>query len=153
MNRLWPSTLLAAAVTAVVLTGCKAGPHSPAGFRLPEGDPIQGRAAFVELQCHSCHTVSGETNLPAPTLTVRPPVILGGDVLEVKTYGELVTAIIHPAYDLSPQLSEKWESGAKHSPMGSFNEEMKVQQMIDLAAYLQPKYQKLVSEYGWGPAR
>src|SRR5688572_4795612 len=104
---------------SLVLASC--GPKSARGFRLPDGDQEKGRSAFVALQCHTCHTVLGDTNMPAPSATVKAPIVLGGDVQRVKTYGELVTAIIHPSHNLSPQLQKEWMGEAKLSPMGSFN--------------------------------
>ena len=65
------------------------------GFSLPPGDPIAGRVAFIELKCSNCHSVFGDAEF------VRAPeydgliVPLGGEVRVVKSYGELVTAIIH----------------------------------------------------------
>ena len=141
-------TFLAAA--GILLTGCGAGTKSAKGFRLPEGDPAKGRTAFVELKCHTCHTVAGETDLPAPSESVKAPVLLGGEVAKVKTYGELVTSIIHPSHNLSPRLQEEWMEQAQLSPMGSFNHLMTVEQMIDLVEFLQPKYQLIQREFDYG---
>ena len=85
--------------------------------------------------------------MQAPSTTVKAPVVLGGEVMKVKTYGELVTAIIHPSHKLSPLLEKEWMEQAKLSPMGSFNRVMTVEQMIDLVAYLQPKYKELEPFY------
>jgi mono/diheme cytochrome c family protein len=128
---------------SLMLSGCGVGAKSSAGFRLPDGDAGKGKAAFVALQCHTCHTVAGETELPAPSSTVKAPVLLGGEVAKVTTYGALVTSIIHPAHNLSAQLQKEWMEEAKLSPMGSFNHVMTVEQMIDLVAYLHPKYKQL----------
>ena len=138
------------AVAAVALAGCGTGAKSAKGFRLPDGDAAKGQKAFVELQCHTCHTVAGETELPSPSETVKAPVLLGGEVAKVKTYGELVTSIIHPSHQLSPQLQKEWMEQAKLSPMGSFNHLMTVEQMIDLVAYLQPKYKQIEAEFHYG---
>ena len=138
------------ALAAILLTACGAGEKSAKGFRLPEGDPAKGRTTFVELKCHTCHTVARETNLPAPSESVKAPVLLGGEVAKVKTYGELVTSIIHPSHNLSPKLQEEWMEQSKLSPMGSFNHLMTVEQMIDLVAYLQPKYEELELNYDYG---
>jgi hypothetical protein len=70
--------LLGLAVLAGAALGCDAGARSATGFRLPDGDPQAGRAAFVELRCHSCHTVAGETVLPAPVAQPAVGVPLGG---------------------------------------------------------------------------
>lgn len=138
--------LLTAIVLPFILAGCSAGSKSSAGFHLPDGNSVRGKAAFVELKCHTCHVVPG-VELPAPSGSVASPVVLGGDVAKVKTYGELVTAIIHPSYDLSKKLNKEWMEGGKLSPMGSFNDIMTVQQMIDLVAFLQPQYKLVAYEF------
>lgn len=138
--------LLTAIVLPFILAGCSAGAKSSSGFHLPDGNSVRGKTAFVELKCHTCHVVPG-VELPAPSGSVASPVVLGGDVAKVKTYGELVTAIIHPSYDLSKKLNKEWMEGGKLSPMGSFNEIMTVQQMIDLVAFLQPQYKLIAYEF------
>jgi L-cysteine S-thiosulfotransferase len=125
---------------AMWLTGC--GKQSPRGFRLPEGDPERGKLAFAELQCQTCHPVEG-VELPPPFSRSPIQVVLGGEVTRVKTYGELVTAIIHPDYEMSEKFPGTLEKGDV-SPMPEFNEFMTVGQMIDIVAFLQPRY-KLVS--------
>lgn len=135
------------ALIAMALAGCGEGAHSAKGFRLPDGDVAKGKIAFRELLCHTCHIVSGEAGIPAPAQTIKAPVTLGGQVVKVKTYGELVTAIIHPSHNLSPQLEKEWMSDAKLSPMGSFNHLMTVEQLIDLVAFLQPHYRLIEREF------
>ena len=72
---------------------------------------------------------------------------LGGKVLRVKSYGELVTAIINPSHDLAKgQPTEKVSKEGK-SLMTNFNDVMKVSQMIDLVAFLQSHYEKLEPDY------
>src|ERR1019366_9783230 len=89
-------SLIALAAGWAVLggSGCTPSPKSGYGFQLPDGDPIRGRVAFVELKCASCHRVDG-VQLPAPTVKPEYVVTLGGEVTQVRTYGRLVTSIIH----------------------------------------------------------
>jgi mono/diheme cytochrome c family protein len=75
------------------LTACEADRMSEKGFSLPEGNVLNGKEAFVYMHCHECHTVVGE-EFPAVPLADPPYVELGGKVSRVKTYGQLVTAII-----------------------------------------------------------
>jgi hypothetical protein len=96
-----------ALVLLTILTSACNNPKPSAGFRLPDGDAEQGKAAFLELKCHTCHTVDG-TNIPAPVwapgLTSKDYVrlvVFGGEVRHVKTYGELVTSIINPSHALA----------------------------------------------------
>jgi sulfur-oxidizing protein SoxX len=132
--------LLSLAVVVAVFSGCHASATSSKGFRLPDGDAVRGKVAFVALKCHTCHILAGESDLPKPSETFRTPVHLGGEVSRVKTYGELVTAVIHPTSQLSSQLDKKEMGTATLSPMGSYNHVMTVEQMVDLVAFLQPHY-------------
>ena len=59
MSRI-PVLILTVAIVAGS-AGCTRTPESAAGFRLPDGDPLQGRNEFVSLQCHQCHTIEGES--------------------------------------------------------------------------------------------
>jgi mono/diheme cytochrome c family protein len=135
---LWSISLLA----AVALTACNEGPKSGKGFRLPEGDAEKGQAAFVSLQCHTCHQVVG-VNLPAPASKGPINIFIGGEVTKLRTYGDLVTAIINPAHGLAPGLDKKKMEAAKLSPMPEFNQVMTAAQMIDLVAFLHPRYKRL----------
>jgi len=124
------------------LTACDRGPKSGVGFRLPDGDPEKGQAAFVSLKCHTCHMVVG-VDLPAPPSPGQINFPLGGDVTRLKTYGDLVTSIINPAHGLAPGFDKSKMGDEKISPMPEFNQVMTVEQMINLVAFLQPRYKKL----------
>lgn len=127
-------TKLLAFVLASVVLGCTTGRQSAVGFRLPEnGDPGRGKAAFVELECYRCHTISGEEGLPEPNSAVGA-VALGGDVQEIRTDGYLVTSIIHPSHRVRPAQAVEGES-----PMPDYSR-MTVRQLVDLVAYLQSQY-------------
>lgn len=118
------------------------------GFHLPNGDFELGKEIFVSFKCHECHTVYG-VDLPdrSPSKTQAKPVEIGGKVRKIRSYGELVASIIDPDHVVSPAylatLSEeerKEKSG--RSPMPAVNEDMTVQQLVDLAAFLFTTYQK-----------
>lgn len=114
------------------------------GFRLPDGDPERGKTAFVALDCHQCHRVVGVT-LPEP---VSPPPVeftLGGEVRRVKSYGELVTAIIQPQHIVSPEYLAKLPTEQRKeasSPMPPANDRMTVTQLQDVVTFLHDHYQK-----------
>lgn len=130
----------------VLAAGCGQRDRSEVGFRLPAGDAASGKTAFVELGCVRCHTVYGEADLPAP---VEPTQMeLGGKLRVVRTYGQLVTSIIHPGHSISSN-APKSVKDAGISPMTSFNDTMTVRQMIDLVAFLHSKYKRL--EPGYNP--
>ena len=130
--------LLAALTFGLLSVGC-GGVHSPAGFRLPEtGDFERGKQAFVDLECHGCHTVDG-VDLPTARSDVPAVVKLGGAVRELRTDGYLVASIIHPSHRLAPypleNISEQGESR-----MPDYAEKMTVRQLVDLVAFLQERY-------------
>jgi len=130
----------------LVLDGCAREPSSPAGFRLPDGDVHAGRETFLYMHCHQCHTVSGD-EFPTVAGEEPPYVQLGGPVARVKTYGELVTAIINPSHKLAPGYAEDVVSEDGESKMPVYNEFMTVQELTDLTAYLQGRYEVVVPAY------
>jgi hypothetical protein len=128
-------------LSAAACGGCSR--ESGVGFRLPDGDAERGRAAYVELRCHSCHHIEG---VPIPHAGEGlADVALGGPTARVKTYGELVTAIINPSHKLSPRYREEQVAANGESLMSYafLNDVMTVQQLIDLVAFLQGTYEVL----------
>lgn len=140
-------TIIIPLVTLVLLaTGCEKSLKSTRAFNLPPGDAANGQTAFVTLKCVNCHTVDG-VQLPKPTAPADQTLALGGAVGRLRTYGDLLTAIVHPAYSLSDKLTiEQWRKMEK-SPMRPVNDVMTVQQLIDLVTFLQPRYTKLEPLY------
>jgi hypothetical protein len=121
------------------LAGC-GGRHSAAGFRLPEnGDVERGKAAFVDLKCHGCHTVAN-VELPPPT-SVGKPVRLGGKVHEARTDGYLVTSIIHPSHKVVRTQPAGLLEPEGESHMPDLTRQMSVRQLVDLVAFLQASYE------------
>lgn len=130
---------IAALLALLALTGCERDMMSERGFALPEGNPVAGREAFIYMQCHQCHTVAGDDLLP--TIEDQEPYVeLGGTVTRVKTYGELITAIINPSHELAEGYAEELVSEDGESNMYVYNSYMTVQELIDIVMYLQPKY-------------
>lgn len=139
-------TLLLLLITLLAATGCRPSLRSTRSFRLPDGDPAAGRVAFITLQCSRCHTVAG-ADLPAPHADPLQRLALGGQVARLRTYGDLLTAIVHPARELSDLLPAAQRQQLKQSPMPSFNDTMTVRQLVDLVAFLQPTYGPLEPLY------
>ena len=104
---------------------------SSKGFRLPDGDAQAGRAAFLYMQCHQCHSIKGE-KLPVIQGMEPPYVELGGTVTRVKTYGELITSIINPSHKLAQGYAEQVVSDEGESNMYIYNKHMTVQELIDI---------------------
>jgi hypothetical protein len=128
---------------SLLLSACDRGPKAAAGFRLPEGSVDRGMAAFVELKCNDCHTVAG-VKLPPPDKAPAVIVTLGGETPRVRTYGELVTSVINPSHRLARGYAPELIQADGQSRMPDYNEVMTVQQMIDLVAFLQSRYELVV---------
>jgi len=105
------------------------------GFALPEGDITAGKTTFTRFECNQCHSTStidfkgSASNLEVP---------LGGEVSNIKSYGQLVTSIINPSHKITPGYKDKVTEETK---MRNFNKEMTVQEMVDLVTYLQSEYE------------
>jgi hypothetical protein len=145
MNKL---TWLPTIAIVTLISACSYGPDSPKGFSLPQGDVALGEKVFIKYQCLSCHSLTGyEAEAVVLESLIREfddPVKLGGTTSMVKTYGQLVTSVINPSHKLAPRsrFSEETvvhEDGT--SKMRVFNDVMTVQELIDLVAFLQPKYE------------
>lgn len=144
MKRFSALTLLLTCV--LVLSGCDEDrTMSERGFRLPEGDAMAGRETFLYMHCNQCHTISGEE---LPTIPgFEPFVELGGSVTRVKTYGELVTAIINPSHKLAEGYAKDLVSEDGKSKMYVYNGFMTVQELTDLVMFLQPHYDVVPPEF------
>jgi mono/diheme cytochrome c family protein len=115
------------------------------GFRLPDGDAEAGREAFIYMQCHQCHSIEGMA-LPSIPGEDPPYVELGGKVTKVKTYGELITAIIYPSHKLAPGYAKEVVSHDGESNMYVYNRHMTVQELIDIVMFLQTEYDVVIPE-------
>ncbi|AEY00882.1 cytochrome c family protein [Oceanimonas sp. GK1] len=138
MKRLQPIIILLAALG---ISGCDPAAR---GFSLPPGDVAQGEQVFLNMQCLSCHTMEGYER---PDNADELSVALGGKVKSIKTYGELVTSVIHPShklakgYDMSTIQTEGGES-----VMPLYNDIMTVAELVDLVTFLESKYELEVYE-------
>lgn len=128
---------------ALLTTGCATHPDYATQFRFPVewGSITEGRQAFLDLQCHQCHTVNGVGLEPfAGESPVR--IELGGEVLYAKTYADLVTSIINPNHMVSDKYLETLprEQRSEAQSIMPFKDEMKVTQLIDLVTFLNSRY-------------
>lgn len=144
MKRFSAFTLLLTCI--LVLSGCDEDrTMSERGFRLPEGDPMAGRETFLYMHCNQCHTIQGEELAAIPGF--EPFVELGGSVTRVKTYGELVSAIINPSHKLADGYAKDVVSEDGKSKMYVYNGFMTVQELTDLVMFLQPHYDVVPPEF------
>ena len=117
------------------------------GFRMPEGNAEAGAEAFAQLQCNRCHTVDCDQRFSEIELTDGLQVHLGGQVRIVKTYGELVTAIIHPNESIRPDVLRRYQMPNGKSLMPDYTARMTTRQLIDLVTFLESHYQVAIPEY------
>jgi mono/diheme cytochrome c family protein len=129
------------------MVGCAYSPIF--GFPIEQGDIDAGRQAFVDHQCHQCHSIAG-LSLPALAGASAPILELGGQTTAVKTYAELMTSIINPNHNISERYRQQLLLQATvpvQSPMPMPHiDNMTVRQLIDLVAFLDSRYQ-LVAGY------
>ncbi len=145
------STVLMTTLLAVLigLGGCdQQARMSSKGFRLPDGDAEAGQEVFLYMQCHQCHSIEG-MQLPEIPGQDEPYIELGGKVTKIKTYGELLTAIIYPSHELADGYADEVVSDSGVSNMYVYNQHMTVQELIDIVMFLQPQYEVIMPEVGY----
>jgi len=141
------SALTLVVVGLAALAGCDPdAAMSQRGFRLPDGDAEAGREAFLYMQCHQCHSIKGE-QLPGIPGQEPPYVELGGMVTQVKTYGQLVTAIINPSHKLASGYAKEVVSDDGVSKMYVYNDHMTVKELTDIVTFLQPYYKVIAPNF------
>ena len=142
--------LFAIALFGLFLGGCAKPPQTGKGFYLPAGNASRGQVAFVHHNCTACHTVHDAT-LPLPTTTTSPIIQLGGDVTRVRSYGDLVTAIIYPSHTISDLVPPEKRSLLTVTPMAEMTDTMTVTELVDIVTFLQPRYKQVMrTTYGYG---
>lgn len=124
--------------TALTLVGC--GPNSSRGFSLPEGDPVMGAQNFEKFRCTDCHQVEGIDVAEDHEYVLVRPVPIGGSSASVTTYGELVTSIINPSHKITRRQPVSMTTDNGESKMRNMNDILTVTELVDLVAFLQPKY-------------
>lgn len=124
----------------VGITGCEWGPQSSRGFSLPEGDASRGETLVAEYGCLNCHFIAGSAPQDDAVYLLSKPVALGGDVARVKTYADLVTSIINPSHKIASRYAISTVAPDGVSKMQVMNDVMTVTDLIDIVAFLQPKY-------------
>lgn len=126
-------------VATVLAVGCAYNPSFP----VQEGDIDRGRQAFIDHQCHQCHSVSG---VDLPELAGAGPLHLelGGGIVAARSYTDLMTSIINPNHVISDVYREQLGLDAAvplQSPMPMPDlDHMTVRQLIDLVTFLDSRY-------------
>ena len=144
--------LLPALVALVAVSACTGEGKPVRGFVLPEGDVAQGEQVFVDFNCHACHTIPG---VEFPEVEYELPFMLeiGGEVLRVKNYGELLTAVVNPDHIISRKYRDMMKQAEREAvmpPMPYRGEDMTVAELIDLVEFLHAHYTRLQPNYYHG---
>ena len=133
----------------LALSACTMESPAVKGFVLPDGDVVLGEQVFTKYGCHGCHTIPG-VDLPK----IEPPpelvIEIGGEVYRVKNYGELLTSVINPNHEISPESSSKLETAGNtntNTPMPFYGDVMTITEMINLVAFLQAQYSKMMPDF------
>jgi len=132
-----------ASLILLTLTSCATHPDYATEFRFPIewGNITEEQAAFVDLECHQCHTVKGVDLAP---FEGESPVILelGGTIVYAKTYADLVTSIINPNHVVSDEYLDMLPRDTRRgaTTIMSFQDQMTVTQLIDLVIFLNSRY-------------
>lgn len=139
---------------ALSLGACTQPGDTLVELRLPEGDAMAGKQAFVDLGCTACHTVTGIEGLPAPEVPETSFEL--GPTLAALSRGGIATSVITPAHvnAEATELWTDWEPGQrvwlgpgqvaaegeqqrpKRSRMSSYGDVMTINQLSDLVAFL-----------------
>ena len=130
---------LAIVLILLAIVGCAEAPSSTKAFVLPPGDPVAGEQVFLNRRCFDCHQIPG-VSLPVAEQPGQVLVKLGGGVSKVKTYGDLLTAIVNPSHRLASGYAEFLVSTDGVSNMTNYNDVLTVTELTNLVAYLQSKY-------------
>jgi len=129
------STIILATPVALALTQPVGGGEA-INLMLPRGDAAAGRAAFVSLQCTTCHPVAGDLDLQAPS-TASPGPRLGAALAAMDT-STVANSIVAPSHTISTRIDPIVASHMTGtlSPMADFSAVMTVRQLADLVAYI-----------------
>jgi hypothetical protein len=87
--------------------------------------------------------------MPAYTGERDYEIRLGGEVLRVQDYGDLLTSVVIPDHRLSQARQVKRDAGGEveRSPMPNVTGDLTVAELIDLVSYLHSRYSESQSAY------
>ena len=95
-----PKWIVAALLPALLCASCTVSPIF--GYPVDEGNVDAGRQAFIDHQCHQCHSVAG-VRLPPLAGASDQLLELGGETSTIRSYGGLMTSIINPNHEISEE--------------------------------------------------
>jgi|APTNR8051073442_1049403.scaffolds.fasta_scaffold72685_2 hypothetical protein len=138
-SRFWFSAVALLAWGASISTNAQ---EAAEGTRtvVPPGKTEAGQLVFVGKGCHQCHS-AGATKLPPVDLAQRLVIELGGDVHSKWTRDDYARAIMDPNHLVSEdykiamiRLGDHFK--AENSPMPTFADVLRVNELIDLVTFL-----------------
>lgn len=104
-------------------------------YYLPAGRAEAGREAFVRYQCHACHTVKSDKELPAIVKILDGPNLSLN--LAGKESGKIATSILAPSHSIAQGYGKGNPEEVQKSPMPDFTDRMTVRELEDIITYLQ----------------
>jgi hypothetical protein len=90
-------------------------------------------------------------DIPDAEETDLPAIAIGGKVLSIDSYGELVTSIINPSHKLATRYAKELVAVDGESRMKNYNDVMTVTQLIDVVSFLQSQYERIHVEPTYYP--
>jgi mono/diheme cytochrome c family protein len=124
--------LVAGSLALLAWIGGAAGEPEAVSVVLPAGDAAEGRKAFVELSCTSCHRVAGGDDLPRPVAASPGPTL--GPLQALQPPSQIATSIVSPSHQRIEDSRHSRDD--ELSPMGDYTRSMTVRQLVDLIAYV-----------------
>ena len=126
----------------ILAAGCSKRQRQAESFTpLPLGDHADGRKAFLDLKCWSCHEIYGG-DMPRPVATPKMPVYLGGNAISAPPDIDLLNSIVDPSHTIAPGWDPALTTSGTGSRMGDYSSAMTARQLFDLIAFLKTRYGK-----------
>ncbi|MBP9865540.1 MAG: cytochrome c [Candidatus Omnitrophica bacterium] len=101
---------------------------------IPQGNAAEGKKAFIQLKCNSCHQTADHVS-PTPPVAAKIGPTFGITQAEYPA-GWIANSIISPSHTIAID-SDGQSEGGKLSRMPDFTDIMTVHQLIDIIAYIQ----------------
>lgn len=154
MNSNLSRALIVVAVSMAALTACEPQTQPVSDFMPPSGDAARGREVFIEYACYNCHTIP---DVDLPEREAEPPMVfsLGLRLHRVRSYGELLTAVLDPDHAVSPKFVSALKAAGEDpaaAQMPDFTEEMTVAELVDVVEFLDKEYSRLLGTQYKGKA-
>jgi mono/diheme cytochrome c family protein len=113
-------------------------------FTMPPGDPKEGRAVFVKLECYACHAVKGES-FPTAAKGAEDvgPELTGMGSHHPAEY--LAESLVNPNAVIVTGAGYTGSDGLSRMP--DYGDVLTVRQLIDLVAYIK----SLTADHGGMP--